>query len=103
MAKIYEYFGIMFSFFSREHLPIHVHAQYGRFITIFEIITDKGRVIDIQKRRKKGAHQLPPSQMRDAEKFVWARKEQIIKKWHEVKVMNKTVSPERVTYKVNYK
>lgn len=102
MAKIYEYFGIMFSFFSREHLPIHVHAKYGRYISIFEIITNNGRVVDIQRRRKSGAQQLPPAQMRDAENFVWARKEQIIKKWHEVQVMNKRVSPERVTNKVKH-
>lgn len=28
MPKLYEYFGVVVYFFSREHEPIHVHGKY---------------------------------------------------------------------------
>lgn len=71
--------------------------------TIFELITNNGKVVDIKRRRKQNTPQLPPSQMKEAENFVWARKEQIAKKWYEFRIMNKKVPIERITYRVNYK
>ncbi|MBR3578817.1 MAG: DUF4160 domain-containing protein [Bacteroidales bacterium] len=29
MPKIFEYFGLIFYFYSNEHEPIHVHVQHG--------------------------------------------------------------------------
>ena len=29
MPKIFEYFGIVFFFYSNEHEPIHIHGTYG--------------------------------------------------------------------------
>ena len=28
MPKLYEYFGLIFLFYSQEHDPIHVHGKY---------------------------------------------------------------------------
>ena len=36
MPKIFEYFGIVFYFYSNEHEPIHVHVTTGDCKTIFE-------------------------------------------------------------------
>lgn len=33
MPTIYEYFGIVFKFFSDEHEPIHVHVQHNDFVS----------------------------------------------------------------------
>ena len=38
MPEIYEYFGLVFYFFSNEHDPIHVHVKKGDRETIFELI-----------------------------------------------------------------
>ena len=29
MPKIYEYFGLIFFFYSNDHLPLHVHVKQG--------------------------------------------------------------------------
>ncbi len=36
MPEIYEYFGLVFYFFSNEHDPIHVHVKKGDKETIFD-------------------------------------------------------------------
>jgi Domain of unknown function (DUF4160) len=52
MPKIFEYFWHVFYFYSREHLPIHVHADYE---TIFEIIFYDGKVSKINTCKSKGS------------------------------------------------
>ncbi len=59
-----------------------------------------GKVVDVIKRRK-NANPLPPSQAKQAEEFVWARKEQILKKWIEVLVEKKKIPMETITRRVN--
>jgi hypothetical protein len=52
MPTIFEYFGIILKFFSREHLPIHVHAFYGDGYAMKVEFTFKGQ--KIVKREYKG-------------------------------------------------
>ena len=42
MPKIYDYFGIVFLFYSNEHEPLHVHAKYGDCETVFIIVSENG-------------------------------------------------------------
>ena len=100
MPKIYNYFGIVFLFHTNEHYPIHVHATYGNYQTVFELVMKNGKVIDVVRRRKY-SNELPPTQLKQAAKFVWARKEQIAKKWIEALVHNKKVTMEKVTRKIS--
>lgn len=48
MPKLYEYFGMVVYFFSREHEPIHVHGKYQDREAKAEIIIDKGRIVAIR-------------------------------------------------------
>ncbi len=41
MPKIYEYFGLVFLFFSNDHEPIHVHVRYGEYENKLEFIYKK--------------------------------------------------------------
>lgn len=36
MPKLYKYLGV--TFYAKDHLPIHVHALYGEYETIFELM-----------------------------------------------------------------
>lgn len=45
MPTIFEYFGIILNFFSREHLPIHVHAYYGERYAMKVEFYKKGNII----------------------------------------------------------
>ena len=52
MPDIYTYFGFIFSFYSNEHEPIHVHVEHGNKMTIFDLIIVNGELIEIKKRDK---------------------------------------------------
>lgn len=54
MPKLYEYAGIVFYFYAHEHLPIHVHASYGEYETIFELLFEQGVLTEVQTRKSKG-------------------------------------------------
>jgi antitoxin component YwqK of YwqJK toxin-antitoxin module len=48
MPKIYEYFGLIFLFYSNDHLPVHVHVKNGDFESKFEFIYEDGKLADIK-------------------------------------------------------
>lgn len=54
MPTIYEYFGIVFKFFSDEHEPIHVHVQHNGGEAVFELILENGQLSEIRQRKQKG-------------------------------------------------
>ena len=48
MPKLYEYFGLIFLFYSNEHDPIHIHGKYqdkeskiDYFVYNIEIVPEK--------------------------------------------------------------
>ena len=44
MPKLYEYFGLIFLFYSQEHEPIHVHGKYQDTVSIAEIVFENGNL-----------------------------------------------------------
>ena len=70
MPKVFEYFGIIFYFYSNEHLPIHVHVSYNRYESIFEIFFENGELKDVQIRKASGIEPLPSKQIKEAEKVI---------------------------------
>ena len=38
MPDIFTYFGFIFSFYSNEHEPIHVHVEHKNKMSIYDII-----------------------------------------------------------------
>ena len=54
MPEIYEYFGLVFYFFSNEHDPIHVHVKKGDRETIFELIIYNDVLTEIKTRKRRG-------------------------------------------------
>ena len=68
MPDIYTYFGFIFSFFSQEHEPIHVHVEHQDRMTIFDLIIVDGELIEIKKRdilqrRVRSSLQLPTDRL----------------------------------------
>ncbi len=37
MPKIYEYLGLIFFFYAKEHLPIHVYVSFAEYESKFEM------------------------------------------------------------------
>ncbi len=81
MPTIFEYFGIIFKFYSNEHEPIHVHVLKGDCETIFELIIEQGKLVEIRQRNKQGVPSLSGKDAATAQQFVEKYANNIIKKW----------------------
>ena len=57
MPDIFTYFGFIFSFYSNEHEPIHVHVEHKNKMSIYDIIVCNGELIEIRQ-RDKGNHEV---------------------------------------------
>lgn len=91
MPTIFEYFGIIFKFYSNEHEPIHVHVLKGGCETIFELILEKGQLIEIRQRNKKGVDPLNGKDLDTAKKFVEKYADNIITKWINFFILKKDI------------
>jgi hypothetical protein len=78
MPLLFTFFGLRFSFFSSDHLPIHVHVTRG-----------KGQLQETAKFQVSPEvklvenHGLKPSEVKLAEALIEENAELIIEKWNE--------------------
>ena len=100
MPKIYEYLGLIFFFYSNEHLPIHVHISHGEFESKIELIYENGKLIELAVKEVKGRHPLLKKELNEAKKFVKKYHEKIVEKWKIFFVMNKKISCEVINEKI---
>ncbi|MCF2493644.1 DUF4160 domain-containing protein [Dyadobacter chenhuakuii] len=100
MPKILEYFGIVFYFYSNDHLPIHVHVSYNEYETVFEIFFEEGKLKDVRVREVSGIEGLPAVQFKEARKVIEAYAEVIVNRWTDFFVLKKKVSTLRITKKL---
>lgn len=73
MPTIFEIFGLRFFFYSDEHLPIHVHVEYGGNDAKIEIATRT-----VVKNRG-----LKPRELKQATQLIEMYESEIIKAWHD--------------------
>ena len=91
MPTIFEYFGFIFKFYSNEHEPIHVHVIKGGCETIFELIIEKGDLIDIRQRNKHGVIPLNNKDAVIARRFVEKYADSIVNKWINYFILKNTI------------
>ena len=97
MPKLYEYLGLVVFFYSNEHEPIHVHIEYGNYMTIAELYMNEGAVIEVVYRSKRNIEMLPTKQMKYAKELIEAKKSDIVEKWIDYFVKKKRISPTIIT------
>ena len=100
MPKLYEYFGLVFLFYSDGHDPMHLHVQAGSREGIIMLIMVEGQLEELRWRAKRGAAMLNEKEQREAEAFVRAMKSDIVEKWTAFYVEHKRIKPERITRRV---
>lgn len=98
MPKIYEYFGLVFLFFSEDHEPIHVHVRHGELESKFEFVYKDGKLIDVKKKRSKNP--LNEKQTKDALTFIKKYHKQIADKWFKFYFLKQKVKNEKITTKI---
>lgn len=95
MPIIYEYLGMTLRFYSREHLPPHVHALYGEYEMKVEFYLKDNKIVKIKYKKKEGFKKFPSSKRKELEKLIEKYKEDIVEKF-----IKFAVKGQRVTKKV---
>ena len=86
MPDIYKYFGFVFSFYTREHEPIHVHVKHDGKETIFELVIQNKKLVGLRKRDK--GNPLSSKDEKTAREFITKYWEGIVDKWVNLFVLN---------------
>jgi len=100
MPKLFEYLGIVIFFWSNEHEPIHVHGEYQGRESKAEIVIEDGKIVKINIEGVKGRKPLEPNQLKDFEKLVNDKAEDIVQKWIDYFVLHKEINFERITRRI---
>lgn len=97
MPVLYRYFGLVVFFYSREHLPIHVHGSYQNTEQKAEIEVRNGEVAAIRLLNVVGRKPLPPTYPKRFAKLLEAKAPEIVQKWMDFFVLNKEIEAEKIT------
>ena len=100
MPKLIEYFGLIFYFYSNEHLPVHVHVSHAEYETIFELFFDEGKLADLQVRKADGIEMLPAKDLKEARKVVELYADEIAQKWLDFFVLKKKPAIRKITKRI---
>jgi hypothetical protein len=98
MPKIYEYFGLIFLFYSNDHLPIHVHVKSDERESKFVLKYEGGKLFDVVQVKSKTP--LSERQTRNSIKFIKKYHKQITEKWYDFFVLNKSLKCRKINTKI---
>jgi hypothetical protein len=96
MPKLYEYFGLIIMFYANEHEPVHVHAKRQGRESSAELIIVDGQVTEIRWTDTFGHPPLTRREMVYFKEVVRARADDIVAKWIDFFVLNKSIKPEQI-------
>ena len=100
MPKLYEYFGLIFLFYSQEHEPIHVHGKFQDKESKAEIVFEDGKFKEIVIKEVAGKEPLDLQNLKKFKKIVELYRDDIVRKWIDFFVYNREISPEKITKKI---
>ena len=98
MPNLYKYFGIIFKFYSNDHEPIHIHAEYNKNIVKVTFHQRDGQVYRITY--KVITSKFPAAKLTEVKRFCSLMKYNIIDKWRDYFINHKPVSCQNVTIKI---
>lgn len=100
MPKLYEYFGLVFLFYSQEHEPIHVHGKFQETESKAEIIFENGKFKELVIKDVQGKVPLDTCNLKKFKKIVELYRDDIIRKWIDFFVYNIEIKSEKITKKI---
>lgn len=100
MPKLYEYFGLIFLFYSNEHEPIHVHGKFQDTENKAEIVFENGKFKEVIIKEVLGRKPLDAQNLKKFKKVVEIYRDDIVRKWIDFFVYNIDFSPEKITKKL---
>jgi len=100
MPKLYDYFGLVFLFYSQEHEPIHVHGKYQGKESKAELIFVNGKFKEIVIKDVQGKEPLDIQNLKKFKKVIELYRDDIVRKWIDFFVYNIEFAPEKITKKL---
>jgi hypothetical protein len=100
MPKLYEYFGLIFLFYSNEHEPIHIHGKFQGKESKAEIIFIDGVFKEIIIKNVSGKEPLDAQNLKKFKKVVDLYKDDIVNKWIDFFVYNKEIKSIKISNKL---
>ena len=100
MPKLYDYFGLVFLFYSQEHEPIHVHGKYQGKERKAELIFVNGKFKEIVVKEVPGKEPLDVQNLKKFKKVIELYRDDIVRKWIDFFVYNIEFAPEKITKKL---
>ena len=96
MPKLYVYAGMFFFFYSKDHLPIHLHVTYQgcEMKATLHFGTD-GELRELQWASVGRA--LPPSALAKADELIRVKAHDIAEKWTARFMYGRSIKPETIT------
>ncbi|MFZ1694676.1 MAG: DUF4160 domain-containing protein [Flavobacteriales bacterium] len=96
MPKLYIYAGMFFFFYSKDHLPIHLHVTYqGCEMKATLHFGPDGELRELSWARIGKA--LPPTMLAKADALIRFKAADIAEKWTARFLYGRSVSPETIT------
>jgi hypothetical protein len=96
MPKLYVYAGMYFFFYSKDHLPIHLHVTYqGCEMKATLLFGTDGTLREVQWARVGKA--LPPSVLTKADELIRTKAADIAEKWTSRFIYGRSIKPETIT------
>ena len=100
MPKLYEYFGLVFLFYSQEHEPIHIHGKYQEKESKAKLIFENGKFKEIIIKEVPGKKPLDIQNLKKFKRIIEIYRDDIVRKWIDFFVYNKVITPEKITKKL---
>lgn len=92
--------GIVLFFYSKEHLPIHVHAQIAEFESKAEFILTNGKIEAVRITNVRGKNPLEGKHLKNFKSFLTTYADEVVEKWVDYFVYQKTIKFERISKKL---
>lgn len=100
MPKIFEYLGILISFYSNEHEPIHVHGKHNGCESKTEFYIVNGKIIEIKIKLVKGSKPLTGTKLNDFKVLLENYADNIVQKWIDYFVFHKNIEFEKINKRI---
>jgi len=99
MPIVYEYLGIIIRFYSNEHEPIHIHADYDGATVKISLFVKNEVVYRVSYKKEKGT--FNNAKLVDLKHFVSVNKNALLFAWKQYFELNVRTKPIIITKKIN--
>lgn len=89
--------GIKIMIYYEDHLPIHIHAKYGEFETVYELTLENGKLVNVTEREANNSTMLPEAQNKRVRKFLKKHYKKVVEKWTDIVIYQKPIKLTRIS------